>query len=58
MESKLIDILICPNTAKQLQLSKDKKLLITIDEKLAYPIIDGIPRLTPEDAIHDFKKTE
>ena len=25
-------------------------------KKLAYPIIDGIPRLSPEDVIDDFKK--
>ena len=56
MDPKLIEILICPITAKRLRLSKDKKLLVTIDEKLAYPIIDGIPRLSPEDVIDDFKK--
>ena len=55
MDPKLIEILICPITAKRLRLSKDKKLLVTIDEKLAYPIIDGIPRLSPEDVIDDFK---
>ena len=56
MDPKLIEILICPITAKRLRLSKDKKLLVTIDEKFAYPIIDGIPRLSPEDVIDDFKK--
>ena len=56
MDPKLIEILICPITAKRLRLSKDKKLLVTIDGKLAYPIIDGIPRLSPEDVIDDFKK--
>ena len=56
MHPKLIEILICPITAKRLRLSKDKKHLVTIDEKLAYPIIDGIPRLSPEDVIDDFKK--
>ena len=58
MDSKLIEILVCPITAKQLRMSKDKKLLITIDDKLAYPIVDGIPRLSPEDVIYDFKKTK
>ena len=56
MHPKLIEILICPITAKRLRLSKDKKHLVTIDEELAYPIIDGIPRLSPEDVIDDFKK--
>ena len=56
MHPKLVEILICPITAKRLRLSKDQKLLVTIDQKLAYPIIDGIPRLSPEDAIDDFKK--
>ena len=56
MNPKLTEILICPISAKRLRLSKDKKLLITSDEKLAYPIIDGIPRLSPEDVLHDFKK--
>ena len=58
MDPKLIELLICPITAKQLRLDKDKKLLITIDNKLAYPVIDGIPRLSPEDAIHEFEKTK
>ena len=57
MDPKLIEILICPITAKPLRLSKNKEMLITIDNKLAYPIIDGIPRLSPEDVINDFKET-
>ena len=56
MDPKLVEILICPITAKRLRLSKDKTLLVTIDEKLAYPIIDGIPRLSPDDVIDDFNK--
>ena len=58
MNPKLTEILICPISAKRLRLSKDKKSLITIDAKLAYPIVDGIPRLSPEDAIYDFKETK
>ena len=54
MHPKLIEILICPITAKRLRLSKDKTFR-TIDEKLAYPLIDGIPDYH-EDVIDDFKK--
>ncbi|GIR48191.1 MAG: hypothetical protein CM15mP58_02880 [Burkholderiaceae bacterium] len=56
MDPKLIEILICPITAKRLRLSKDKKFWERLTKKFAYPIIDGIPRLSPEDVIDDFKK--
>jgi uncharacterized protein YbaR (Trm112 family) len=57
MDQKLIDILICPVTGKPLRFDKNKPQLITIDNKISYPIIDGIPRLTPDDAIRQLDET-
>ncbi len=57
MDQKLIDILICPVTGKPLRFDKKKPQLITLDNKVSYPIIDGIPRLTPDDAIRQLDET-
>jgi uncharacterized protein YbaR (Trm112 family) len=51
MNNNLIDILICPISHKPLKLSIDKKFLVSMDDKYAYPIINGIPHLLPEEAI-------
>ena len=51
MDKKLIDILICPKTLKPLKLHPSGNALINIDEDIAYPILDGIPKLTIDAAI-------
>ncbi|OUV02560.1 MAG: hypothetical protein CBC42_07265 [Betaproteobacteria bacterium TMED82] len=51
MDKKLLDILVCPISHKPLFLSKDNKYLISADQKYGYPIINGIPHLTPDHVI-------
>ena len=58
MDTKLLDILVCPVTKGPLVYDKAKQELISKSARLAYPIRDGIPvmleeearKLTPEEA--------
>ena len=57
MDTKLLDILVCPVTKGPLIYDKAKQELISKSARLAYPIRDGIPvmledearKLTPEE---------
>jgi uncharacterized protein len=51
MDSKLLDILACPKCKHALSLGKGGQYLICEAERLAYPIIDGIPTLLQSKAI-------
>ena len=58
MDSKLLEILVCPVTKGPLVYDRDKQELVSKSARLAYPIRDGIPvmledearKLTPEEA--------
>ncbi len=58
MDTKLLEILVCPVTKGPLIYDKAKQELISKSARLAYPIRDGIPvmleeearKLTPEEA--------
>jgi uncharacterized protein len=58
MDSKLLEILVCPVTKGPLIYDKARQELISKSARLAYPIKDGIPvmleeearKLTPEEA--------
>ena len=50
MDSKLLEILVCPVTKGPLVYDKDKQELISKSARLAYPIRDGIPIMLPEEA--------
>lgn len=50
VDSKLIEILVCPLTKGPLEFDKANKELISRKAKLAYPIRDGIPIMLPEEA--------
>ncbi|MFT6408842.1 MAG: hypothetical protein ACJAQ6_002264 [Arenicella sp.] len=50
MDSKLLEILVCPVTKGPLVLDKESNELISNSAKLAYPIRDGIPVLLEEEA--------
>jgi len=58
MDTKLLEILVCPVTKGPLVYDKAKQELISKSARLAYPIRDGIPvmleeearKLTPEEA--------
>ncbi|MBF13463.1 MAG: tetraacyldisaccharide 4'-kinase [Legionellales bacterium] len=45
MDKKLLNLLRCPETGAPLVMSKDNTELICHANKLAYPIVDGIPIL-------------
>lgn len=43
MDSKLLELLVCPVTKGPLDLDRAKSELISRSARLAYPIRDGIP---------------
>ena len=45
MDSKLLNLLCCPESGAKLVLNKSKTELICKKSKLAYPIKDGVPVL-------------
>ena len=49
METRLLDILVCPVCKGRLQVNADKTDLICRADRLAFPVRDGIPvMLEPE----------
>ncbi|MYN14718.1 Trm112 family protein [Pusillimonas sp. TS35] len=50
MESRLLEILVCPVCKGPLQHDREHNELICKAEKLAYPIRDGIPVMLPAEA--------
>jgi uncharacterized protein YbaR (Trm112 family) len=50
VDSKLLEILVCPLTKGPLEYDDARQELISRSAKLAYPIRDGIPIMLPEEA--------
>ena len=50
MDSKLLELLVCPVTKGPLSYDKESQELISSSAKLAYPIRDGIPVLLEDQA--------
>ncbi|MBL8384776.1 MAG: Trm112 family protein [Burkholderiales bacterium] len=50
MDTKLLDILVCPITKGPLVYDRDKQELISKSARLAYPVRDGIPVMLEEEA--------
>jgi uncharacterized protein len=58
MDSKLLELLVCPVTKGPLVYDRERQELISLSARLAYPVRDGIPillenearTLTPEEA--------
>ena len=50
IDSKLLDILVCPLTKGPLSYDADRQELVSRQAKLAYPIRDGIPILLIDEA--------
>ena len=58
MDTKLLEILVCPATKTRLEYDAARQELVSRAARLAYPIRDGIPvmledearKLTPEEA--------
>jgi len=50
MDSKLLELLVCPVTKGFLDYDRERQELISRSARLAYPIRDGIPILLEEEA--------
>ena len=52
VDTKLLELLVCPVTQGSLVYDKKVGELISLKAKLAYPIKDGIPVMLAEEARH------
>jgi len=50
MDTRLLDLLVCPVTKGPLQYKRETQELISHSARLAYPIRDGIPILLENEA--------
>jgi uncharacterized protein YbaR (Trm112 family) len=50
VDSKLLELLVCPVTKGPLVYDRDKQELVSKSARLAYPIRDGIPVMLEEEA--------
>ena len=50
MDTKLLELLVCPVTKGPLQLDRERQELHSRSARLAYPIRDGVPIMLPEEA--------
>jgi uncharacterized protein len=50
VDSKLLEMLVCPVTKGPLQFDRDRQELISKSARLAYPVRDGIPVMLEEEA--------
>lgn len=50
MDSKLLELLVCPVTKGPLVLDRERQELLSRSARLAYPIRDGIPILLEHEA--------
>ena len=50
MDTRLLELLVCPVTKGSLDFDRDKQELISRSARLAYPVRDGIPVLLENEA--------
>lgn len=50
MDTRLLELLVCPVTKGPLRYDREKQELISRSARLAYPIRDGIPVLLENEA--------
>lgn len=50
VERTVLDMLVCPLTKTRLTLSADRKELISIAARLAFPVVKGVPLLSLDEA--------
>lgn len=50
MDTKLLELLVCPVTKGPLEYDREKQELLSRSARLAYPIRDGIPILLENEA--------
>ncbi|TRY92971.1 hypothetical protein DNTS_023088 [Danionella cerebrum] len=49
-DEALLEVLVCPLSKKPLRYDESSKELINEELGIAYPVIDGIPNMIPQDA--------
>ena len=50
MDTKLLELLVCPVTKGHLEYDREKHELISRSARLAYPVRDGIPVMMENEA--------
>lgn len=50
MDTRLIELLVCPVTKGPLEFDRERQELISRSARLAYPVRDGIPVLLENEA--------
>ena len=50
MDTRLLELLVCPVTKGPLEFDREKQELVSRSARLAYPIHDGIPVLLENEA--------
>jgi uncharacterized protein YbaR (Trm112 family) len=50
MDTRLLELIVCPVTKGPLEYDKEKQELISRSARLAYPVRDGIPILLENEA--------
>ena len=50
MDTKLLELLVCPVTKGRLEYDREKQELISRSARLAYPVRDGIPVMLENEA--------
>ncbi len=50
MDTKLLEMLVCPVTKGSLEYDRENNELISHSAKLAYPIRDGVPVMLEDEA--------
>jgi uncharacterized protein YbaR (Trm112 family) len=50
MDTRLLELIVCPVTKGQLEYDREKQELISRSARLAYPVRDGIPILLENEA--------
>ena len=50
MDTKLLELLVCPVTKGPLEMNRDTQELVSRSARLAYPVRDGIPMMLENEA--------
>ena len=50
IDSRLLEILVCPVTRGRLTYDRERRELVSEGARLAYPIREGVPIMLPEEA--------
>lgn len=50
MDTKLLELLVCPVTKGALEYDRDKQELVSKSARLAYPVRDGLPVMLESEA--------